>query len=97
MPHGDGGKQLWATDWGAKIGSVVEQGQASALTPAYELFGSYSSAGPLFAYSYRERTRSGDWSRCPAWDAVGRGRRARVTEHRRVSDCQEIRSSPRTH
>ena len=71
--HGDAGKQLWATEWGAKIGSVDEQGQASALARAYELFGSYSWAGPLFAYSYRDDDSFGlvreDWSRRPAWYA----------------------------
>jgi hypothetical protein len=71
--HGDAAKQLWATEWGAKIGSVSEEGQASALRRAYGLFGSYKWSGPLFAYSYRDVDSfglvRGDWSRRPAWYA----------------------------
>jgi polysaccharide biosynthesis protein PslG len=71
--HGDGGKSIWATEWGAKIGSVNEEAQASALTRASSLFGSYSWAGPLFVYAYRDHDSFGlvrnDWSRRPAWYA----------------------------
>jgi polysaccharide biosynthesis protein PslG len=71
--HGDGRKQIWATEWGAKVGSVDEEAQARALARAYALFRSYSWAGPLFVYSYRDEDSfglvRGDWSRRPAWYA----------------------------
>jgi polysaccharide biosynthesis protein PslG len=71
--HGDRDKQLWGTEWGAKIGTVSEEAQASALRQALALFRSYSWAGPLFVYAYRDHDSFGlvrrDWSRRPAWHA----------------------------
>jgi len=70
---GDGDKPIWATEWGARIGSVDEDAQAAMLARAYELFGSYSWAGPLFTYTYRDADSFGlvrsDWSVRPAWYA----------------------------
>jgi polysaccharide biosynthesis protein PslG len=71
--NGDGDKQIWATEWGARIGAVDEDTQAGMLSAAYALFGSYSWAGPLFVYTYRD-TESfglvrGDRSPRPAWYA----------------------------
>jgi hypothetical protein len=71
--NGDGEKQIWATEWGAKIGSVDEETQAAMVTEAYALFGSYEWAGPMFFYTYRDHDSfglvRGDWSRRPAWYA----------------------------
>lgn len=70
---GDGGKPVWATEWGARIGSVDEETQAAMLTQAYGLFGSYPWAGPLFVYTYRNADSFGllrsDYSPRPAWFA----------------------------
>jgi hypothetical protein len=56
---GDGGKQIWATEFGAPTngpsGSYVsESAQATAVIKAYELFGAYGWAGPLFWYATRD-------------------------------------------
>lgn len=70
---GDGDKPIWATEWGARIGPVDEDTQADMLSRAYGLFGSYSWAGPLFTYTYRDYDSFGlvrsDWSPRPAWYA----------------------------
>lgn len=57
--NGDSDKQIWATEFGAATdgpsGSYVdEQAQASMLTRAFDLWKSYSWAGPLFWYSQRD-------------------------------------------
>lgn len=57
--NGDSGKEIWATEFGAPTdgpsGSFVgEDAQARMVTRAYELFESYSWAGPLFWYAARD-------------------------------------------
>jgi len=73
VENGDADKAIWATEWGVKVGSVDERTQADMLTRAYSLFGSYSWAGPMFTYTYRDRDSFGlvrsDWSPRPAWAA----------------------------
>ena len=59
IANGDGDKKIWATEFGVPTngpsGSYLSEGmQAQHLKTAYELFGSYSWAGPLFAYSSRD-------------------------------------------
>jgi beta-xylosidase len=57
--HGDGGKKIWVTEFGAptngpnKSGEFVsEQQQAQILTDALRIYRSYSWAGPFFWYNY---------------------------------------------
>jgi polysaccharide biosynthesis protein PslG len=57
--NGDAGKQIWATEFGAPTGGpsgsfIPEATQAELLTRAYQLFGSYRWAGPLFWYAARD-------------------------------------------
>ncbi len=59
VANGDGDKKIWATEFGAPTNGpsgayVSETTQAQHVTKAYELFGSYSWAGPLFTYSSRD-------------------------------------------
>ena len=59
VANGDGGKQIWATEFGAPTsgpsGSFVsESDQAAMVAKAYQLFSSYSWAGPLFWYAARD-------------------------------------------
>ena len=59
LDHGDGDKQIWGTEFGAPTngppGSHVSEGdQARMISRAYELWGSYSWAGPLFTYQARD-------------------------------------------
>lgn len=61
--NGDGAKQIWATEYGTNTGAggkcdVSEQKQADMLTRAYQLFSTYSWAGPLFWYKYDENCAS---------------------------------------
>jgi hypothetical protein len=68
--HGDGRKRIWATEWGAPTwgpaGSFVSlHTQAAMLTRAYELWATYTWAGPLFTFSGRDlgndATSDEDW------------------------------------
>lgn len=57
--NGDSGKQIWATEFGAPTNGpsgtfVGEQAQAAMLTRAFDLFQTYSWAGPMFWYSQRD-------------------------------------------
>jgi hypothetical protein len=60
--QGDGGKRIWATEWGTftngPIGDAVsvqtEQGQADHLATAMAVWRTYSWAGPLMVYEYRD-------------------------------------------
>jgi polysaccharide biosynthesis protein PslG len=59
IANGDGNKQIWGTEFGFATngppGSYVsETEQAQHLTKAYELFGTYSWAGPLFLWAERD-------------------------------------------
>ena len=85
IANGDGGKQIWATEFVAPTAvspkAVSLQLQAQMLTRAYALFAEQSWAGPLFAYTCKDRgTNPGDiedWfglvtateARKPAYDA----------------------------
>ncbi|MDQ4143831.1 MAG: cellulase family glycosylhydrolase, partial [Actinomycetota bacterium] len=58
---GDGGTKIWLTEYGFATGGadgspwkVSEERQASLLKEAYGLAGTYSWAGPLFWYTYRD-------------------------------------------
>ena len=57
--HGDGAKKIWATEFGAPTGGprgsyVSDATQAAMVNRAYDLFASYSWAGPLFLYQGRD-------------------------------------------
>lgn len=71
--HGDGGKRIWMTEYGAPTGGpglieddihdtvfaggpekVTEDVQAAMIAKAVSLRNSYSWAGPLFIYSYKD-------------------------------------------
>lgn len=57
--NGDGDKEIWATEFGfatnGPSGSYVSEAvQAAYVTKAYELFGTYSWAGPLFLWAERD-------------------------------------------
>ena len=85
--HGDSAKKIWATEWGAPTngpagsGFVTEAVQASHLTEAYALFGSYPWAGPLFVHDFQDDGTSTstrehffglirfDWSQKPSYVA----------------------------
>ena len=59
VANGDGDKKIWATEFGfptnGPSGSYVSEAtQAQMITQAYQLFGSYSWAGPLFVWSSRD-------------------------------------------
>lgn len=59
VANGDGDKKIWATEFGAPTngpsgGYVSEATQAQHITRAYELFKTYSWAGPLFVWSSRD-------------------------------------------
>jgi hypothetical protein len=87
IANGDGAKKIWATEWGlptngvAGDGHVTEAEQAAQVTEAFQLFGSYSWAGPLFVHNFRDdgtstSTRENffgltrwDFSQKPSWTA----------------------------
>jgi hypothetical protein len=59
VAHGDGSKLIWGTEFGAHTdptgqGFVDEAQQAAILTRGYELWSSYSWAGPLIWFSYQD-------------------------------------------
>ncbi|MFI7587856.1 cellulase family glycosylhydrolase [Spongisporangium articulatum] len=62
--HGDSGKSVWATEYGAPTGgsgAPSEAQQAEMITDGLKLFGEYSWSGPLFVYSLQDRgTNAGD-------------------------------------
>ena len=60
VANGDGGKKIWGTEFGYPTNGpsgtyVSEAAHAQHITKAYELFGSYSWAGPLFTYASRDK------------------------------------------
>jgi hypothetical protein len=61
--NGDDEKQVWATEFGAPTrggpGAITEEQQATLVADSYRAFGSYSWAGPLFWYSFRDLGVSG--------------------------------------
>ena len=83
--NGDGGKQIWATEFGAPTGSASneesEAAQAQLVTDSYARLGSWSWAGPAFFYSYRDQSTGSsnvednfgvihsDWSLKPSYTA----------------------------
>jgi hypothetical protein len=65
VAHGDGGKSIWGTEFGAPTGSagqaVSEALQAKMVTDAYAQWKRLPFAGPLFWYSFRDAgTNAGD-------------------------------------
>jgi hypothetical protein len=58
--HNDSGKRIWGTEWGAPTNgpagaSFVSQAtQAAMVTRAFQLWSTYSWAGPLFVYDGRD-------------------------------------------
>jgi hypothetical protein len=59
IAHGDGGKSIWATEFGAPTCTgdstcVTEGQQATMVTEAYALWRTYSWAGPLISYMYQD-------------------------------------------
>ena len=87
IANGDGDKKIWATEWGEPTngvsgdGHVSETQQATDLSEAFKLFGSYPWAGPLFVHNYRDdgtdtSTRENffgllhrDFTQKPSWTA----------------------------
>ncbi|HEX6702454.1 MAG TPA: cellulase family glycosylhydrolase, partial [Gaiellaceae bacterium] len=87
VANGDGAKQIWGTEWGVPTngpsgsGFVSETTQAAQVTSAYTLWKSYSWAGPLFTYTFRDAGTStstrenffglvrNDWSHKPSYAA----------------------------
>jgi hypothetical protein len=70
VSHGDRGKKVWATEFGAPTwgppGTFVSfPTQAAIVTRAYQLWATYSWAGPLFMYSGRDQgdnaSSTDDW------------------------------------
>jgi hypothetical protein len=83
VDHGDGAKQIWATEYGAPTGStdgVTEAAQAQMLDVAYRLWSTYSWTGPFCWFQYQDKGTDpadhGDWfgllrfdgSRKPSYD-----------------------------
>lgn len=60
--HGDGGKKVWMTEFGAPTGSatsdgaVSEQQQAQMVTDAFNQAEQWTWAGPLFVYDWQDGT-----------------------------------------
>lgn len=59
VANGDGGKQIWATEYGAPTNGpagefVTEADQAEMCRRAHALWRSYSWSGPLFWYQHRD-------------------------------------------
>ena len=59
VAHGDGGKRIWATEFGAPTCTgnstcVSETQQAAMITEVFALWRSYSWAGPLVMYTYAD-------------------------------------------
>jgi hypothetical protein len=57
VAHGDGGKRLWLTEWGAPtqgLGSVSEDGQAAIFDDGWADLASKPWAGPVMWYSLRD-------------------------------------------
>jgi polysaccharide biosynthesis protein PslG len=55
--HGDGSKKIWGTEFGAPTNgtnAISEAAQATMITNAYTLWKTYSWAGPLFVYTFRD-------------------------------------------
>jgi hypothetical protein len=87
VANGDTDKKIWGTEWGVPTngpsgsGFVSESTQATQVTSAYTLWKSYSWAGPLFTYTFRDAgTSTGtrenffgliryDWSKKPSYAA----------------------------
>ena len=57
--HGEGGKQVWSTEYGAPTGrssvSVTEAQQAQMVSDSYSGITQWAWAGPLLWYSYRDQ------------------------------------------
>jgi hypothetical protein len=80
--NGDGGKQIWATEYGEPTSSADEATQAAYLTDFLTKWRTLPYAGPAYVYTTRDRnTGSGnpddtlgvyrsDWTPKPAQAAV---------------------------
>ena len=61
VANGDSAKKIWATEYGAPTNgpraahTTTEAAQASILTAGYRLFNTYSWAGPLCWFDYRDK------------------------------------------
>jgi polysaccharide biosynthesis protein PslG len=58
VDNGDADKQIWVTEYGAPTGgpgSVSQQQQAAIMYDAYRLWATYSWAGPLCWFDYRDK------------------------------------------
>ncbi len=70
--NGDGGKQIWSTEFGVPTGSdssdgaVSEQTQGQQLQDATSSLKQWSWAGPLFYYNWQDGTNAGS-----VWDNFG--------------------------
>jgi hypothetical protein len=73
--HGDGGKPIWLTEFGARVDRFGEERQAEIILSAIDLWREEDLAGPLMVYAYRNPKNEPynlvrrDWSPRPAWHA----------------------------
>lgn len=74
--NGDGGKKLWATEYGTSLDWVDAETQAARVGESYDLWRTYPWAGALMYYSYRDvgccpgfHLVNSDWTPRPAWFA----------------------------
>jgi hypothetical protein len=79
--NGDGGKKIWATEYGEPTSAVDEQTQAAYLTDFLNAWRGLPYAGPAYVYTTRDRNTGGgtedtfglyrtDWTPKPAQAAV---------------------------
>ncbi|MBJ7339793.1 cellulase family glycosylhydrolase [Mycolicibacterium sp.] len=79
--NGDGGKKIWATEYGEPTSAVDEATQAAYLTDFLSTWRTLSYAGPAYIYTTRDRATGGgtedtfgiyrtDWTPKPAQAAV---------------------------
>jgi hypothetical protein len=63
--HGDGAKQIWATEYGAPTGGpanqrVTEEQQAQSVVDAFNQAAEWPWMGPIFWYSHRDKGTNPD-------------------------------------
>ena len=74
VANGDGGKKIWATEFGSQADHIGESEQAAQLAKGLQLWLGYPWAGHLMVYSYKQSLEGynlvrPDWSPRPAWFA----------------------------
>ena len=76
VANGDGAKKIWGTEFGTDVAWVnnSEDAQAKQLTDAFRIWLTYSWAGDLMYYAYKQELPGfnlmrSDWSARPSWYA----------------------------